>query len=243
MTQRTTRVFDTMQELCSAVATDMQSVIAADVTARGECHIVLTGGTVGIAVLRDIDSSNDAIDWTHVHVWWGDERFVESHSADRNDGQAAKALLGRIPIPAENVHRMPAAREDGLSLDEAARSYAAELSEFFGADFPRFDLVLLGVGPDAHVASLFPGLPGISVSGQTVIAVRDSPKPPPERISLSLPSINSSRRVWVVASGDDKAEAIHLATTSRDPNVAPVSAVGGSEETCLYVDASAASKI
>jgi 6-phosphogluconolactonase len=132
---------------------------------------------------------------------------------------------------------------DGLSLNDAARVYAEEVAKFFGADFPQFDVVLLGVGPDAHVASLFPGLPGVLVTGQTVIPVRDSPKPPSERVSLSLPSINSARRVWVVASGADKAEAIHLAVTANDANVAPVSAVRGTEETTLYLDTSAASQL
>ena len=224
------------------MASDIQSVISSDVAARGECHVVLTGGTVGIALLRDIDPEGNAVDWTNVHVWWGDERFVDSHSAERNDGQATEALLDRISIPAENIHRMPSS-DDGLTLEEGARRYADELSEFYGADFPQFDLVLLGVGPDAHVASLFPGLPGISVLGQTVIAVGNSPKPPTERISLTLPSINASRRVWVVAAGADKAEAIHSATTSQNPTLAPVSAVSGSEQTRLYVDRLAASKL
>jgi 6-phosphogluconolactonase len=242
VTQRLLRVFDDSADLCAAVARDIESLITADLVERDECHVVLTGGTVGIALLRHVDNAESNIDWTRVHLWWGDERFVDENSTERNARQAEEALISRIAIPSENVHRMPA-KSAGFSVDDAASAYATELSEFWGADFPHFDIVLLGVGPDAHVASLFPGLPGITDGGNTVIAVRDSPKPPPERVSLTLPSINASRRVWVVASGGDKAQAIQMGLTERDPSIAPVSAVRGSEQTAFYLDATAAAEI
>lgn len=242
MTARSLRVFDDSDALCEGIAQDMLGAIASDLQERGECHVVLTGGTVGIKLLRHVDTADERVDWTLVHFWWGDERFVEAHSAERNAVQATEALISRIPIPVENVHRMPAAAE-GVSLDDAVSGYAAELSEFWGADFPHFDVVLLGVGPDAHVASLFPGLPQIGEGGHTVVAVRNSPKPPIERISLTLPSINASRRVWVVASGSDKAPAINLGLTETDPAVAPVSAVRGAEQTSFYLDKAAAAEI
>lgn len=242
MSRRVAKKFENAQSLCAGIAADIEAVIRADIETRDECHLVLTGGTVGVALLRDIDVSTASVDWSRVHVWWGDERFVDMGSAERNEGQATDALLARIVIPAENVHRMPA-KIAGYSVGAAARDYADELAGFFGADFPHFDLVLLGVGPDAHVASLFPGLPGVSVVGQTVIPVTDSPKPPPERISLSLPSINAARRVWVVAAGHDKAEAVRLGITTDNAQRAPVSAVRGLEETCFYVDAAAAAEL
>ena len=237
MSHRDIRVFPDAGGVASAVASRLEEVIELDLATKGECHVVLTGGTVGIALLRYVAASRN-IDWSDVHIWWGDERFVPADSADRNDGQAWDALLSRIEIPTENIHRIAAA-DSGDTLDFAAASYAKDLEGFFGADFPQFDVTLLGVGPDAHVASLFPHLPGVSDLGHTVIPVRDSPKPPPERVSLTLPSINSSRRVWVVAAGSDKSDAISAALGPQTPLDAPVSAVHGVEETVFFLDEAA----
>jgi 6-phosphogluconolactonase len=239
VSKRLVNVFPDALDVATAVAARLETVIECDLAARGECHIVLTGGTVGIAVLRHVATTH-TIDWRDVHVWWGDERFVASDSEDRNDGQAWDAFLARIDIPEENIHRM-ASTQSSDSVEAAAESYAADLAEFFGADFPHFDVVLLGVGPDAHVASLFPNLPGVREIGKTVIAVRDSPKPPPERVSLSLPSINAARRVWVVAAGHDKAAAIKTAFTPSNSGETPVSSVHGIDETVFFVDETARS--
>lgn len=243
---RVVRCFADSTELCASIAQDIEAEITSAVRERGECHLVLTGGTVGIALLRQLGLGASAVDWSDVHIWWGDERFVEAGSPDRNEGQATAALIARIEIPAGNIHRMPAA-VPGLDVDKAADLYAAELAEFFGVDYPQFDLTLLGVGPDAHVASLFPGLTAIDDIAHTVVAVDDSPKPPPLRVTLTLPSINASRKVWVVAAGADKAEAIRLGLNSpRDAasqRLAPVSAVRGGEETAFYLDEAAAGLI
>jgi 6-phosphogluconolactonase len=240
VSHRDVLVFPDAVAVASAVATRLEEVIELDLATKGECHVVLTGGTVGIALLRHVAVSRN-VDWNDVHIWWGDERFVPSDSADRNDGQAWDALLSRIEIPTENIHRIAAA-DSGETLDSAAASYAKELENFFGVDFPHFDVTLLGVGPDAHVASLFPRLPGVGDLGHTVIPVRDSPKPPPERVSLTLPSINSSRRVWVVAAGTDKSDAISAAVGPQSPVDAPVSAVRGIEETVFFIDEAARPK-
>lgn len=240
---RVVRRFVDSTTLCAGIAADIEATIVAAVRERGECHLVLTGGTVGIALLRHVGLESSLVDWSDVHIWWGDERFVEAGSPDRNEGQATDALLSRIDIPAKNIHRMPSATP-GVTVDVAAAQYSGALAEFFGADYPQFDLTLLGVGPDAHVASLFPGLDGIDDIAHTVIGVHDSPKPPPLRVTLTLPSINASRRVWVVASGDDKAEAIRLGLNSplddAAKRLAPVSAVRGGEGTAFYLDEAAA---
>ncbi len=240
---RVIRRFVDAPALCAGIASDIEGVVSSAVRDRGECHLVLTGGTVGIALLRHVGLESSLVDWSDVHIWWGDERFVETGSPDRNEGQATDALLSRLDIPAVNIHRMPSATP-GVTVDDAAARYSDELAEYFGADYPQFDLTLLGVGPDAHVASLFPGLDGIDDIAHTVIAVHDSPKPPPLRVSLTLPSINASRRVWVVASGADKAEAIRLGLNSplddATKRIAPVSAVRGGEETAFYLDDAAA---
>jgi 6-phosphogluconolactonase len=232
------RVFEDAKSVARAGAAALFDAIATDVRVQGECHVVLTGGTVGIAVLQSF-TSEDSVDWSSVHLWWGDERFVESDSADRNDAQAGDALLNRIDIPQENVHRIPSST-DVESVEEAALLYAGELEKYFGVDFPHFDVVLLGVGPDGHVASLFPNMPGISERGLTVIPVLNSPKPPTERVSLTLPSLNSARRVWLFAAGVEKATAVRDALHDMQPNECPAAATDGIEQTVMFADASAA---
>ena len=132
---------------------------------RGVAHVVLTGGTLGIGLLASLASSPLAglIDWTSVHVWWGDERFVGARDADRNEGQAQEALLGNVPLPEENIHRMGSSDDFG-SAEEAATAYTAEVAAHGS---PTWDVLLLGVGPDGHVASLFPDTPSIAAADPT----------------------------------------------------------------------------
>lgn len=211
----------------------------------GPVHVVLTGGSMGIASLRQIAAlPASAIDWQRIHLWWGDERWLPAGDAERNDEQADAALIRQIAIPAENVHRFPAANA-GRSLDEAAADYTAELgrSAAPGADVPDFALVFLGVGPDGHVASLFPGLPGIEVVDQPVIAVRNSPKPPPERLSLTLPVLNSAASVWLMIAGADKAGALNAVFNTDNPSPLPLARVHGSTETLVFADQAAAAEL
>jgi 6-phosphogluconolactonase len=176
-----------------------------------------------------------AVDWTSVHLWWGDERFVEAGHPDRNEGQAQRAALGLIAIPEQNIHRMGAADEYGTA-ETAAAAYSDEIAR---EGSPAWDVVLLGIGPDGHVASLFPGHDAFAAAdaGARVLAVHDSPKPPPTRVTLGLGTINRARRVWIVAAGADKAEAVGhcLAEVKRYP----AGAVHGTEETLVLVDATA----
>ena len=167
---------------------------------RGEATVVLTGGSVGIATLREVAKSpaHLAVDWGKVNFWFGDDRFVPAGSADRNCLQAAEALLDHVPVDPSRVHTM-AASDTVDGLEEAVAQYAAELAaaaqtEWENDDaspaqapaFPRFDVLLLGLGPDAHIASLFPEMAGIRTKGVPVVGVRNSPKPPPLRVSLTL---------------------------------------------------------
>lgn len=189
-------------------------------------NLVVTGGTVGIltlAKLREI-----SFDWSRVHVWWGDERFVEKASGDRNELQARNAWLDHVDIPAENLHPFPAS-DEGLSLDDAAAAFRAVVEGI------RFDILLLGIGPDGHVASLFPGH---SAVGELVVAEHNSPKPPPQRLSLSYEAINSAREVWFTVAGADKADAVSVAF-GDDPTSLPVGRVRGVERTVWFVDATA----
>ncbi|MFF2390257.1 6-phosphogluconolactonase [Agromyces sp. NPDC058104] len=209
-------------------------------------HIVLTGGSMGSAVLEAVASSpaRMSLDWSRVHFWWGDERWVPAGDADRNDRQSHEALLDDLDLPAENLHPFPAS-DSGLTLDEAAAAYAAELAEHAaeGLEHPVFDITFLGVGPDGHIASLFPHRSGIAVTDQTVIAVRESPKPPPERLSLTRPVINSSQRVWMVLAGADKASALGLALAGASRDEVPVAGIKGRRRTVFFVDGDAAAEV
>ena len=232
------------EQLAAAVADRFLSTVNSLLADRDDVHIVLTGGSVGIGVLRAIGARTDRseIDWSHVHVWWGDERWVPRQHADRNAVQARDALLDRIDIPSKNVHEFPAS-DDSLDLDSAASRYRDELLSAGGGRMPTFAITFLGVGPDGHIASLFPEREGPRVSEETVIAVDDSPKPPPGRLSLSLPLLNTSERVWLVLAGADKASALGLALAGASPADVPVAGVTGTERTIFFVDEAASSEV
>lgn len=215
-------------------------------------HVGLTGGTVGIATLREVAASplRDAVDWTGVHLWWGDERFLPTGHPDRNETQARDALLDALPVPGENVHPMPAPGAPGVTTPEdSAAAYAAELARFVGdADgrddagpaVPSFDVLLLGMGPDGHVASLFPEHDALSVVDRTVVGVHGSPKPPPERVSLTWPAIEAAQEVWLVVAGADKAEAAARALAGDDVARTPAVGALGRRRTLWLLDVQAA---
>ncbi|WEK14212.1 MAG: 6-phosphogluconolactonase [Candidatus Microbacterium phytovorans] len=209
-------------------------------------HVALTGGHIGTDVLRaaGADPRREDVDWTRVHFWWGDERFVPRDDEERNERAARQALLDHIAVPPENVHAM-ASSEDGLDLDAAAQAYADELARFGTDDqaWPTFWVCFLGVGPDGHIASLFPDRAEIQVTDRSVVAVRDSPKPPADRITLTRPVINSSRCVWMVLSGVDKAAALGLALAGASYDSVPAAGAKGQKRTMLFVDEAAAQHV
>jgi 6-phosphogluconolactonase len=208
-------------------------------------NVVLTGGTVGTGTQRAIASSGmrNTIDWSRVHFWWGDERFVPKQDPDRNEKQARDALLTQLPTPEDHIHPFPASDEIA-DLDAAAAAYAEELARHANGEaaVPRFDITFLGVGPDGHVASLFPGFPNHEGPG-TVIGVRDSPKPPPNRLSLTFPALNESTRIWLVLAGAEKASALGLALAGASPSEVPSAGVQGRKRTVYFVDQAAASQV
>ncbi|QGH69237.1 6-phosphogluconolactonase [Pseudactinotalea sp. HY158] len=211
---------------------------------REHVHIAVSGGSVGTEVLGAVAESDllDLVDLGSVHVWWVDERFVPAADADRNAVQARDALFDRIDLPAENLHPMPAS-DEGLTLAEAGDRYAAELARFAadGEPQPVFDVVLLGMGPDGHIASLFPGHAGLTATGVTVVEA-DSPKPPPERVSLTFESINTARQVWLAAWGAGKADAIASALRDEPVSTTPAAGARGREVTLWILDPAAASR-
>lgn len=232
--------------LADSVASRFLGRVAKRVAQGKKVHVSLTGGAIGIAVLAAAgrNPERDSIDWSRVHFWWNDERFVPRGHADRNERGARETLLDLIDVPAENIHSI-AASDDGVDLDAGADAYAAELARFGSDDdpWPSFDVCFLGVGPDAHIASLFPDRPEIQVTDRTVVPVRDSPKPPAERITLTRPVINSSKRVWMVLAGHDKASALGLALAGASYQSVPAAGAKGRKRTIFFVDQEAAQQV
>ncbi|GGT96380.1 6-phosphogluconolactonase [Streptomyces violascens] len=218
--------------------------------ARGSASVVLTGGRNGNGLLAALASSpaRDAIDWSRLDLWWGDERFVPEDDPERNYTQARAALLDAVPLDPKRVHAMPAAGGAyGQDADAAAAAYAAELADAAGPEdhgpVPTFDVLMLGVGPDTHVASLFPELPAVRETERTVVGVHGAPKPPPTRISLTLPAIRAAREVWLLAAGEDKAHAAAIALSGAGEVQAPAAGAYGRARTLWLLDAAAASQL
>ncbi|NIK60004.1 6-phosphogluconolactonase [Kribbella shirazensis] len=203
----------------------------------GVAHVVLTGGRVAAVVYRAVAESpaRVEVDWRRVEFWWGDERFLPDGDPDRNETQARDALLSHVDVDPARVHPMPA--DTGQGAEAAAVAYAEELS---AAGSPKFDVLMLGVGPDGHVASLFPGYPQLEETDTAAVAVHDSPKPPPTRVSLTFPRLDRAREVWFVVSGEDKADAVAQALRGGD---VPAARPKGQDRTLWLIDQAAASKL
>ncbi|GAA1182897.1 hypothetical protein GCM10009584_26200 [Ornithinimicrobium humiphilum] len=243
------RTFGDRDAVAEAVADELVRRVEAAVADRGEAHVVLTGGSAGTAVTTALAARARAGElerevWRCVHLWWGDERFVPAGHEDRNDAQADAAGLADLPVLERNVHRVPAG-SDPDRAEEAAARYAAELATHApeGSRVPHLDVVLLGVGPDAHVASLFPGRPQLDVTDRTTAAVTDSPKPPPVRVTLTLPALTAAEAVWFVVTGEDKARAVERARGTHDDHEMPASCVRGRLETLWWLDEAAAARL
>lgn len=206
---REVKVVPSADGVARAVAEQLVGRIASIQAEWRVPSVVLTGGTIANEIYRAVAAlpSSD-VDWGKVDFWWGDERYVPADSTDRNDKAAELDLLDVVGVDPARVHVMPAADEVHPDLEAAAAAYAELLRTHLSGEF---DLVLLGVGPDGHVASLFPGFPQLEVDDELTVAVTDSPKPPPERISLTFTALNSAREVWFLVTGEGKADAVSRA--------------------------------
>ncbi|HZA11105.1 6-phosphogluconolactonase [Mycobacterium sp.] len=234
------------ESLVAAAADRLVDAINSAIRARGRAMIALTGGGTGIGMLKHVADNGSAIDWSKVHLFWGDERYVPEDDNERNEKQAREALIDRIDIPAANVHAMPASDgEFDDDLDAAAVSYDHVLAANAdpGEPAPNFDVHLLGIGPEGHINSLFPDTPAIREKSRLVLGVEDSPKPPPRRITLTLPAVQRSREVWLMASGDGKADAVAAAVRGADPVDVPAAGATGREATVWLLDEAAASRL
>lgn len=204
---------------------------------EGPVHVVLTGGTVADLAHRETARRLDTaarVDWARIHLWFGDERFVAEDSDDRNALQARRALTGRLEDLAVTVHEVPGA-DAAATPEEAARLYAEELAT---QAVEEFDLLMLGIGPDGHVASLFPEHPALDATGSTA-GVHDSPKPPPMRVTLTFERLNRTRETWFMATGAGKAEAVAAALEGVGHPL-PVQRVGLTGDVEWFLDAEAA---
>jgi 6-phosphogluconolactonase len=236
-------------ELAAAVAERFLQRMAAAQGRGEEPHVALTGGTIAHLVHEQIAqrasqrAADHAVDWTRVVFWWGDERFVAPDSTDRNALDAREVFLD--VVGATQVHEMPSTA-GAPDVDTAAAAYSDLLR---GAGAEEFDLVMLGMGPDGHVASLFPGSPLLEVDDRIAVPVTGSPKPPPERVSLTFPALNRTKAAWFLVTGSGKADAVHRAlaedgdvhdTPARGIRPAPVAGAG---ETVWFLDHAAAGKL
>ena len=234
-------------QLVTAVGDRLIGAITEAIAARGRALIVLTGGGTGIALLEHIRVNGGAIDWSKVRLFWGDERYVPEDDDDRNEKQAREALLTHIDIPAANVHAMPASDgEFGDDLDAAALAYEQQVLAAIadeGESVPDFDVHLLGMGGEGHINSLFPHTSAVRETARQVVGVTDSPKPPPRRITLTLPAVQRSREVWLVVAGADKADAVAAAIGGADSDDVPAAGAKGRDSTVWLLDEEAASRL
>jgi 6-phosphogluconolactonase len=236
--------------LAASVAQRVLDTLATAQRAHGRAALALTAGSIMVSVWRAMAAAEQAadLDWSRVDVFWGDERFVGAGTPDRNDLLANEILFDHEPFSAARQFPMPASDGSyGDDLDAAAAGYAAQLREARRDDDPEgqpsFDVVLVGVGPDGHCCSLFPGHPGLFDQSAAVIPVRNSPKPPPNRISLSFDGLNAAREIWLVVSGAGKADAVAQAFSGADRTKIPSAGALGTERTLWLVDREAASEL
>lgn len=236
---------DRPEVLVHATAEDMVDTLTARLVGRladlqrsfQVPQLSLTGGRIALRAYSRLaeEGPHSPVDWSRVELWWSDDRFVPAADAERNAKQALDIFAPALPLSPSRIHPM-AASDDGAELDEAAEAYGTELGS------TAFDISLLGMGPDGHVASLFPEHPSSYADG-VAIAVRASPKPPPERISLTLAAINRSREVWFLVTGEDKAASVKMALMGAGPVQVPAAGVRGADRTLWLLDREAASQL
>jgi 6-phosphogluconolactonase len=243
MTAPTTVVVHRDQEsLADAAAARLVVSLLDAQSARGVAHVSLTGGSMGSHIVTSLTRvpARGAVDWSRVHVWWGDERYLPAGDPERNDTQNGDAGLDTLGLEPSHVHRVPGP-DASTSAEASAEAYAAALREHGQGSL--FDVMVLGVGPDGHVASLFPHHPTAATADAMAVAVHDSPKPPPDRVSLTRECLEHSREVWFLVSGADKADAVRRGVTGAPFETTPAAHVHGQERTLWLVDADAAAHL
>lgn len=248
MTSMGVIVHSNANELAAAAADRLITAIAEAQAARGEASIVLTGGGTGIAVLAHLRNApaQDTIDWSQVNFYWGDERFLPAGDTERNETQARAALLNHIPVDPARIHVMePSDGRFDDNPEAAAEAYTQLLAKTARENglVPKFDVCMLGMGGEGHVASVFPDSLAVHETKSGVVAVRNCPKPPPTRISLTLPAIRQSKQVWIMTTGEAKASAVASALGGANEVDIPAAGARGTQQTLWLIDSAAASAI
>ena len=247
MTVPEIETFPSPDALAAAVAGRLVVRLAAIQAAGRTPAIALTGGTVAVKIHEAVVAATEGhedVDWSKVDIWWGDDRYISRDDPERNAKQAWDAMLSHLDVSPGRVHEMPASDGPHESVQDAAAAYGDEIRARGGGEF---DVVMLGVGPDGHVASLFPGTAELDVEDAIAVAVTDSPKPPPERVSLTLGALNRTAEVWFVVSGAGKAGAVARALATGDDAAdlhdIPAAGVSGHDRTVWFLDEDAASEL
>ena len=223
----------TVPDVASALATDLAGAIVTAVRRRGRAVLCLAGGGTPLPAYRALARRHD-LPWSHVWIAWGDERDVAPDHADRNERAARDALLDHVPVPEDQIVAWPWV-EDADPADEAD-AYALALHRAFGdpRSGPWFDVTLLGLGADAHTASLFPGSGATRAAGAAT-AVRPEGQPN-ARLTLTLEALSSSRHVWFVVSGEAKRDALLATLAGGDPEQVPAASITAWDELRVYTD-------
>ncbi|KAB5538441.1 hypothetical protein DKX38_015974 [Salix brachista] len=218
------RIHENLDELGTDLAEYIAELSEASVKERGVFAIAVSGGSlIGLMGKLCETPYNKTVDWAKWYIFWADERVVGKTHADSNYKLVKDALLSKVPVVPSHVNSI----NDSVSAEEAADVYEFHIRQLVktrtinvsdNSDCPKFDLILLEMGPDGHVASLFPNHPMLDEKAGWVAFITDSPKPPPERITFTLPVINSASNVAVVVTGESKAEAVHLAIDDVGPD-------------------------
>jgi 6-phosphogluconolactonase len=240
-------VFRDETVLAEATAARLITRLVDAQSANGSASMVLAGGGVAIRTLAAVAAApaRDAVDWQKVDVFWSDERFVPADDEERNERQAREALLDQLPLDPARVHPMaPSDGPEGPDLAAAATRYADLLAAHStdGA-VPHFDVLMLGMGPEGHTASMFPDTPAVRESERSVVGVIDCPKPPPLRLSLTRSAIESADEVWLIAAGAGKADAIAHAVRGAEPVDIPAASAVGRRRSLWLLDQAAASAL
>ncbi|MBB5917642.1 6-phosphogluconolactonase [Nocardia transvalensis] len=241
MSERSVQVYPDSAALLAAGAAMFTARIGRAQAAHGSASAVLTGGGTGIGMLEAVRENSADVDWSQLDIFWGDDRFVPAGDPDRNDLQARRALLDHVPIDPARVH--PMATSDDSPDPAAAAAVYRSLVQSFLAEHGAFDLHLLGIGPEGHMNSLFPHSDAVREQHNLVVAVTNSPKPPPARVTLALPAVHRARHVALVVAGAGKAEAVAAAIAGADPDDVPAAGAIGIESTTWFLDAGAASRL
>jgi 6-phosphogluconolactonase len=228
---------DKPENLPEAIARRVAEEGGRALAARGRFSLALPGGSVATSAFPRL--ARLAFDWSRTDFFWGDERAVAPSHPDSNFGVAQSLWLEPARVPAERIHRMEA---DAFDIEGAAAAYAETMARLLGSP-PRLDLVVLGMGPDGHVCSLFPGHPLLGEERRFVAAVTDSPKPPPRRLTLTLPALAAAELVVVVALGEAKALVLQEALTRAESTLPIAQVARRARKVAFYLDEEAASRL